>query len=96
VAEHLCALEWDLLEAPSPSFLLSDRPVPARNMGYDFSVALTDSFALKLSYPQQPVTDTTRIVSRLAGQKEIDAINEEMRNRAYRWICGPGQWVYNY
>jgi hypothetical protein len=96
VAEHIIAQKWDLLETKTPSFLLSDRPVPARKLGNEFSVPLTDCFALRISNSLVPTTDTTVASSRPAAQTEIDELNRATRDRAVRWICGPAPWVHQW
>ncbi len=93
VGEHLLGLDWDLMAASAPTFILSDRPMPARNMGYNFSVGLSATLGLRLSKPAQPVDDRD-IIARPAQQTEIDAVNREVRARASEWICGPGSWVH--
>lgn len=94
LAEHLLGLGWDLMVTTGPGFILSDRPVPARNMGYDFSVGLSATMGLRLSKPTQPIDDRD-IVARQVAQTEVDAVNGEVRGRAKAWICGPGSWVHS-
>lgn len=91
VAEHLLALQWKLVYAPS-AFLLSDRPVPVP-MGINFSVGLSASYGLLITRPVVPITDDV-ITSQPATQSEIQKINDEVRRRAKEWICGPGNWVH--
>lgn len=92
VACHLLGLEWTLLHSASPAFILSDRPVPDPT-GYDFSVGLSAHYALRLSYPDEPITDST-IYARTATAQEVAAINKEVRARARVWICGPSPAVH--
>lgn len=93
VAEHLLGLEWHLLEAPHPAFILSDRPMPVK-IGHHFSVGLSSTFGLQVRYPGTPVTDGT-ISARAATTAEVDGINHEVRARAREWICGSGAWIQN-
>lgn len=92
VASHLLGLDWKLLKAPHPSFILSDRPVPTPTK-YNFSIGLNASYGLVLSLPTKPVTEGA-IHSQAATRKEIDEVNVEVRSRAREWICGPGNWVH--
>lgn len=92
VATHLLGLEWTLLHSSTPSFILSDRPVPSR-IGYGFSIGLSASYGLKLSKPTTSVTDDT-IYSEDATKEEVDQINKDVRLRAKAIICGPGPWVH--
>ena len=94
LAGHFLGLDWKLLHATSPGFILSDRPVPAQT-GYGFSVGLSASYGLTLSKPAQPVMEGT-IAAHVATQSEIDAVNTEVRSRAQEWICGPGNWVHQF
>ena len=89
VAEHITALEWQLIEAPAPSFILSDTPMPKRDLGYSFCLGLTDCFALRTAYPATPVRDDTAVNARPADAQEILAINAEVKARAVRFLCGP-------
>lgn len=93
IAHHIAAFEWELLESPQPAFILSDRPVPTQNLGYDFTVALCDRFALRVNKPSSPVPATSVVASVTAQQTDIDNVNAAMRLRARRWICGAGPWV---
>ena len=89
VAEHISALDWQLVEAPTPSFVLSDTPMPTRDLGHSFCVGLTDRFGLRTAYPVTPVRDDTIVVARPADAQEIVAINAEVTARAVRFLCGP-------
>lgn len=91
VAEHILCLEWHLLKAATPSFVLSDRPMPT-HVGYEFSLGLTSTFSLRVCYPTGPVTEQP-IAAQSATLADITAINNEVRSRAREWICGPGSWV---
>ncbi|WP_093087905.1 DUF4238 domain-containing protein [Sphingobium sp. AP50] len=92
IACHLLGLEWTLLRSQTPSFILSDRPVPDQ-IGYDFSIGLSAHYGLTLSYPKQPVTDGT-IHASPASALQITAINNEVRSRAKKWVCGPTSAVH--
>jgi hypothetical protein len=92
LAEHLLGLEWQLLSAAVPSFILSDRPMPPIRVGYEFSLGLTATFGLRVRYPRVPVTEQP-IVAQSATGADITAINNEVRSRAREWICGPEPWV---
>ncbi|MBB2168158.1 DUF4238 domain-containing protein [Gluconacetobacter aggeris] len=92
VANHLLGLEWTLLHSSTPSFILSDRPVPS-TIGYGFSIGLSASYALKLDKPTTSVTNDT-IHSQNATPQEISQINLEVKSRAKELICGPGAWVH--
>lgn len=89
VARHIMALGWDLVEASSPEFILSDMPMPAENLGYDFNVSLTDTLALRASYPSVPVTHNTIVRARAANADDVDVVNADMQSRAVRFLCGP-------
>lgn len=89
VAEHITALDLQLIEAPVPSFILSDTPMPTRDLGHSFCVGLTDRFGLRTAYPETPVQDDTVVVARPADAQEIMAINAEVKARAVRFLCGP-------
>lgn len=95
IAHHIAALEWTLLESPLPAFILSDRPVPPQNLGYAFTVALCDRFALRVSKPSTPVPATSVVASVTARPTDVNNVNAEMRLRAERWICGAGPWVHS-
>jgi Protein of unknown function (DUF4238) len=91
IAEHLLALEWDLIATKAPSFILSDRPMPAK-LGEGFSVGLSANFGLLVRRSAGPVHENT-IAARPATVAEVEALNAEVRGRAREWICGPGAWV---
>ena len=93
VANHLLGLNWKLIKAPHPAFILSDRPVPIP-MNYDFRIGLNGSYGLVLNLPTKPVTEGA-IHAQVATQTEIDEVNLEVRARAKEWICGPGSWVHS-
>ena len=88
IASHLLALEWDLLESSSPAFILCDRPVPVK-INYGFGIGLSARLGLRLSKPTN-APDVVDISARNASSIEIDTINQEVRDRAREWICGPG------
>lgn len=92
VANHLLGLKWTLLHSPTPSFILSDRPVPSK-IEYGFSIGLSASYALKLNKPVFPVMDGT-ISAQQATPSDIADINAEVKSRAQQLICGPGAWVH--
>lgn len=94
VAESLLGLEWRLIEATRPSFILSDRPIPSDKLGYGFALGLSARFALNCSGPSDAVDDSP-IGSRQAEDSEITNINSEVRARAHKWICGPAPWVHS-
>jgi hypothetical protein len=89
IAGHILALEWHLIKAGTPSFILSDTPMPNSNLGYSFRVSLTDCFALWTAYPATPVGDDTVAIAQLGTPAEISAVNVDMRARALRYLCGP-------
>lgn len=95
IAHHIAALEWELLESTTSAFILSDRPLPTQNLGYDFTVTLCDRLALRVKKPSSPVPATSVVASVTAQQTHIDSVNAAMRLRARRWICGAGPWVHN-
>ena len=93
-AEHLTALEWHLIEANTPSFLLSDHPSPQTWLHICRGV---DRLFRAQAQPSATAGDRHNGRSpRLAPPSEIDAINREVRSRAVRWICGPAPWVHNW
>ena len=94
VAEHLLALQWDLLQTAAQSFILSDRPMPT-TIGHEFFIGLTAGFGLKVSPPAAPIHDGA-ICSRPATQAEVDTINSDVRSRAREWLCGASQdlWLF--
>jgi hypothetical protein len=89
IAEHILALEWQLIEAAAPSFILSDSPMPTHDLGHSFRVGLTDRFALQTAHPATPVREDTVVVARLGSGSEIAAVNADVRARATSLICGP-------
>ncbi len=92
LAESLLGLDWTLLRAPTPSFILCDRPMPKRIEG-DFAVSITSEFAVRFRSPDAPVHDGS--IGAIAAQVgEIQAINAELRARARKWICGPTAAVH--
>jgi hypothetical protein len=86
IAEHILGLEWQLIEAAAPSFILSDSPMPTHDLGYSFRVGLTDRFAVKTAHSATPVQSNTVVVARLGSDSEIVAINADVRARAVRLI----------
>jgi Protein of unknown function (DUF4238) len=75
VAEHILALDWQLVEAARPSFVLSDTPMPTGDLRHSFCVGLSDRFGLRTAYPATPIGDDTVVVARPADVHEIAAIN---------------------
>ena len=92
-AEHISAPDWKLVEATTPSFVLSDTPMPTRDLGHSFCVGLTDRFGLRTANPATPVRDDTIVVARPADPQEIAAINAEVTARAVRFLCGPENFL---
>lgn len=93
LAEHLLALDWRLIESSSPAFILSDRPMPSQ-IKHGFSIGLSGKLGLIVSKPTEAVNERV-IQSTRATREEIDATNCEVRARAQKWICGPGDWVHS-
>ena len=89
IAAHILGLEWHLIEAGSPSFVLSDTADAYSNLGYSFRVSLTDCFALQTTHPNTPVQDNTVVIARPSTPAEILAVNMDTRARAHHYLCGP-------
>jgi hypothetical protein len=54
IAERLLGLEWDLIATKDPSFILSDRPIPAK-LGEGFSLGLSANFGVLVRQPARTV-----------------------------------------
>ena len=91
-AEHLLALEWQLIASNTPDLILSDRPVPYQ-IRYGYGVSLSARLALLIGRPTRPV-DERPINARPATADEIHQINLEVKSRAREWICGAGPGIY--
>jgi Protein of unknown function (DUF4238) len=89
MAEHILSLEWHLIEAGSPSFVLCDTPMPTSDLGHSFRVSLTDCFALQATYPATPVREDTVVIAHPGTPSEISAVNMDLRARTLRYLCGP-------
>ena len=89
---HLLGLQWEFVYSDYPAFILSDRPVPIQ-IGHGFKIGLSACFALLLTKPLGPV-DEQPIRARTVTNTEINQINSDVRVRARKWICGPGDWVH--
>lgn len=92
VAEQILCFKWTLLERTNEDFILSDRPVPT-SLKYDFEVALTPDFALKLSKPCG-VRSEADIFPRKITDQEVRRINREAKSRAVEWICSRSNFVH--
>jgi hypothetical protein len=77
LAEHLLGLDWQLVKAAKPSFILSDRPMPTQNLGYQFSLGISASLALRFKKADQPPDDSDIPARAPRGQFEINEINNE-------------------
>ena len=92
IASQLLALQWEFVCSRDPAFILSDRPVPIQ-IGHGFNIGLSACFALLLSKSMGSI-DEQPLRARTATNTEIDQINADVRSRARKWICGPGNWVH--
>lgn len=90
VAERLICRDWTIIKAATPTFVLSDRPVPA-NADDGFAVSLTGSAAILVAGPSAAVG---AVEYRDATTEEISAINATARASAKEWICGPGPFIF--
>lgn len=90
VAERLMCRDWTIIKADTPSFVLSDRPVPT-NAEDGFAVSLTGSAALLVAGPSAGVG---AVEYRDATTDEISSINATARASAKEWICGPGSFIF--
>lgn len=91
IADHLLGLEWELIATKTPSFILSDRPMPVK-LGEGFSLGLSANFGLRVRRPPAPAHERA-IAARPATEGEVVAVNAEVRGQAREWICGPGAWI---
>ena len=88
VANRLAEAKWELLSAlPPDAFVLSDRPV-ADAFKAPFSVALGPRLALLVRVGTSGAPGAA-VASVPATRDEAKAINDEVKGRANRWLCGP-------
>jgi hypothetical protein len=88
-AGRLLEFEWELIEAPQDEFVFSDRPIPPRLVTSAIALGISARFGIRLT--QRETTNGERsLAARVAKPGEVAAINAEVRQRAEKWICGPG------